>query len=289
MSKSKINAAQVLLEVSRGYSIIDVNGEVFYFKHPNNMESLQSEEQYEIIYNRAIKRGISSEEKLLNNYIKRGKWSLEKEEKIKSLKWMIDKSTTASLKITDDHQRNVFSSGIKKQEEELSELQDKRHALIGQSAESWASQQRMFKMVEDHVFSDAKFKKNITIGEDVSFVVNIQKKILELSEKRSLLAAVFQSEFFDVYSIQYRNPMTIFGVDFFNITIFQRYLFSYASVLLNKLKNVEMPDEIRNDPVKIFDYNPDNKNKETKTSHGIDDIKQTLKNKGKLTAEDLIN
>jgi hypothetical protein len=59
--------------------------------------------------------------------------------------------------------------------------------------------------------------------------------------------------------------------------------------LLNKLKNVEMPDEIRNDPVKIFDYNPDNKNKETKTSHGIDDIKQTLKNKGKLTAEDLIN
>jgi len=288
MSHQKTNSSQVLLDISRGYSVLNNKQDVFYFKHPSNFESLKEEEYYDIAYQRAIKRGIYSESKLLERYIKGGQWSLEKEEKIKSLKWMIDKSTKASLQITDDFQRKVFSQNIENQRKELQELETSKKKLIGQSAESWASQQRMFKMVEDHIFQDLEFTRKVEIDNDPILVVEMQKKMIELSAKNNLLAAAYDSVFFDVFSLQYRQPMSIFGVDFFTITIFQRYLLSYASILLNKLKNLDMPDEVRSDPLKIFDFNPDAKNKESKVTHGVDDLKNALKNKGKITAEDLI-
>jgi hypothetical protein len=288
MSDQKINSSQILLDISRGYSVLKNKQDVFYFKHPSNLESLKEQEYYDITYQRAIKRGIYSESKLLERYIKGGQWSLEKEEKIKSLKWMIDKSTKASLQITDDFQRKVFTENIENQRKELQELESDKNKLIGQSAESWARQQRMFKTVEDHIFQDLEFKHRAEIGNDAVLVISMQKKIIELSTKNNLLAAAYDSVFFDVFSLQYRQPMSIFGVDFFTITVFQRYLLSYASVLLNKLRNIDMPDEVRSDPLKIFEFNPDAKSQQSKVTHGVDDLKNALKNKGKITAEDLI-
>lgn len=288
MSHQKINSSQILLDISRGYSILKNKQDVFYFKHPSNFESLKEEEYYDIAYQRAVKRGIYSESQLLEKYIKGGQWSLEKEEKIKSLKWMIDKSTKASLQITDDFQRNGFNQKIEAQRKELQQLQADKNKLVGQSAESWASQQRIFKTVADHMFKDLSFKEKAEFDNDPVLVIEMQKKMIELSAKNNLLAAAYDSTFFDIFSLQYREPMSIFDVNFFTVTIFQRYLLSYASVLLNKLKNLDIPDEIRLDPLKIFDFNPDNKNQTSKVSHGVDDLKNALKTKGKITAEDLI-
>lgn len=288
MNHKKINSSQILLDISRGYSILNNKQGVFYFKHPSNFESLKEEEYYEIAYQRAVKRGIYSESQLLEKYIKGGQWSLEKEEKIKSLKWMIDKSTKASLQITDDFQRNGFNQQIEAQRKELQQLQADKNKLIGQSAESWASKQRIFKTVADHMFKDLSFKEKAEFDNDPVLVIEMQKKMIELSAKNNLLAAAYDPTFFDIFSLQYREPMSIFDVNFFTVTIFQRYLLSYASVLLNKLKNLDIPDEIRLDPLKIFDFNPDNKNQTSKVSHGVDDLKNALKNKGKITAEDLI-
>jgi len=288
MSDQKINYSKLLLDISRGYSILKTKKGVFYFKHPTNFEGLKEEEYYDIAYQRAIKRGIYSENQLLEKYIKGGQWSLEKEEKIKSLKWMIDKSTKASLQITDDFQRKAFTQNIESQRRELQELQVSRKKLIGQSAETWAAQQRMFKTIQDHIFKDLEFKEKINIEDDPALIFAMQEKMVELSSKNNLLATAYEPAFFDVFSLEFRQPINIFGVDFFSITIFQKHLLSYASVLLNKLRNLEIPDDIKSDPVKVFDFNPDAKNKESKVSHGVDDLKNTLKNKGKITAEDLI-
>jgi len=288
MSDSALNSSKILLDISRGYSILKTKTGVYYFKHPNNFESLQTEEFYEIAYQRAIKRGISSEDQLLERHTKLGNWSTAKEDKIKTLKWMIDKSEKACQDITDNTQRKVFENQINSQKKELSVLKDERQKLVGYSAESWASQQRMFKMIEDHIFEDKDFKKSVSIESNIAVIVDMHEKSNQLSSKNGLLAAAFDPSFFEIFSVQSHNPLSIFGVDFFSITIFQRYLLSYAAVLLNKLKNVDMPDEVKSDPVKIFDFNANSKNKESKVSHGVDDLKNTLKNKGKITAEDLI-
>ena len=291
MNKKSINASNILLDISRGYSVFEIGKETLYFKHPSNQNYLQNEEYYEKRLSQAKKRGISSEERLLKEAIKHNFWSVQKDEKLKSLEWTINKSNIAAEKITDNTQKNIFLQSIKKQEDELKSLEKEKLSITRDSAESLASQQRMFKMVEDHIYKDAGLSKKYKAKDEyaISIIIEIQNKISELSGKEQLLAAAFEPSFFDIYSVQYRDPLSIFNVDFYNITIFQRYLFSYASVLLNKLRNIEIPEEIRQDPLKIYNFNPDQSDKKgSKTTHGVEDMRSAMQNNGKLSAEDLL-
>jgi hypothetical protein len=64
---------------------------------------------------------------------------------------------------------------------------------------------------------------------------------------------------------------------------------SYASALLNKLKNVDMPDDIKDDPLKIIKY-VEPKTTDPDTTEGIEDIKAKMsKRGGSLKAEDLLS
>lgn len=288
MSDKTIDTSLLILDVSRGLSILDIDDKKYYFKHPSNISSLKNEEYYKQRLTEAVKKGIKTEKQLIDLYIKNRKWSIKEEEKIKSLKWMIDKSIAASAKITDETQKKVFENSIADQRQELLELEDKRGNLVNQNAESWARQQSIIKTAADHLFEDELLTKNIDFKEDWRLIIAVQKKNAELSNKKNLLSAVYEPSFFDVFSLQSRDPLSVFGVNFFTITVFQRLLLSYASVVLSKLRNIEMPDNVKEDPVKVYEYNPDNKQKETKISHGVDDLKNTIRQKGKLTPEDLI-
>ncbi len=288
MSGQNTEPSQVLFDIARGYSFLDINSQKFYFKHPSNLNYLESEEYYHSRLQQAVKKGISTEAQLLARCIKRGVWSKKQEEKIVSLKWTIEKSNAAAQKIVDQNQKKVFLGSLEKQKEELADLEKKRGNLVNQSAENWASQQRMLKMVEDHVFFDKEMTKPVDNLNNITVILKLQERIAELSDYRSLLKAAFEPAFFDIYAIQYRNPLDIFKVDFFSITVFQRLLFSYASVLLNKLKNLDMPDDVRKNPILIYEFNQASANSSSKVSHGVDDLKNSMRKKGKITAEDLV-
>ncbi len=59
--------------------------------------------------------------------------------------------------------------------------------------------------------------------------------------------------------------------------------------MYNKIKNVQIPNEIAGDPVKIYDYE-ESKDKEEGKTEGIDDIKMRMKARGgQLKAEDLLS
>ena len=59
--------------------------------------------------------------------------------------------------------------------------------------------------------------------------------------------------------------------------------------MLNKLRNVKIPDEISDDPIKIFNYE-EKEESEGKVSHGVDDLKMKSKARGgKLKAEDFLS
>lgn len=279
-----------LLEISRGYSEVTVNSRIFYFKHPTNTHFLETQEYY---YNRlqsARKKGIQDEKKLLENAVKYGKWSRAKEEKISSLEWTIAKSLSAAEKITDEIQKTAFLKNLDSLKKELNDLSDERGKITKLSAENWAHQQRLFHVAENQVFLDEKFSKRV--GDDfkhiTELIISIQMKIIELSEKKNLLQAAFDPCFFEIYSLQYRNPLGIFNTSFFEITLFQRHLLTYASILLNKMKNIQMPDDVMQDPMKIFHYSQQEGKTGAKVSHGIEDLKNKAKNKGSIKAEDFL-
>ncbi len=279
---------QILLEIIRGYSILEIDREQFYLKHPSNYESLLEEEVYLNRLQAATKLGIATEQNLLDKYIKLGKWSTKKEEKIKGLRWSIDKSTLAAQKITDNMQKSVFMQSIESQRKELQELEKERDHLILPSAENWARQQQISAMMKNLVFEDDRFLRPVITDENyLKFSAIARIKMNDFTNTANLLRAAFEPAFFDIYCLQYRDPFGIFNKDFFNITIFQKNLLTFASILLNKLRNVEMPAEVKRDPIKIFEFSSSTE-KESKVTHGVDDLKEAMKKNGKVTAKDLI-
>ena len=281
-------AAAHLLDISRGFSILNLRGTSYYFRHFTLGEMLEFDEFQQIEFKKAVKTGIQTEEELIESAINIGSWSQEKEEKIKSLKWTIDRSTKALEKMSDINQRRAFSGQIDQNRKELDKVNGDRAKICSYSAEHLSEQKRFDRMVTSALFYDEEFKNPIKTDERIELAPLVFLRFGELSNKKNLLLAIYQSYFFDVFTAQSRNPLKLFEATFLTLTLFQKCLLSYANALLSKMKNVRIPDEIAGDPIKIFDYE-EPKDREKKVSHGLDDLKQKMEMRGgELKAEDLL-
>jgi hypothetical protein len=287
--KNEDSSSLILLDIVRGYSIFNIGGETYYFKHFTVGEMLALDEFEKIEFAKAKKAGIQTEKQLIDSAIKMGVWSLEKEEKIKSLKWTINHSTKALAKMGDQTQRKIFSEGIERERKELEKCDLERRKISSYSAEFLADQKRFLKMARGSLFYDDKFKKPIKEKKVELVAAVVFSKFNELSDKNKLLKAVYTTYFFDVFICQSSNPLALFQTDFVNLTVFQKNILSFANALLNKMKNTRIPDEIYGDPIKMYDYEEPKDNEGTKVTHGVEDLREKMKSRGgELKPEDLL-
>lgn len=281
--------SSILLEILRGYSILDCNGKDIYFKHFVYCEYLSLDEYEEQQVKEAVKDGIKTEEELIQNAVKSGFWSTALEEQTKSLEWTISKSQEAAKKITDNIQKAAFNRTIEKQEQQLQDLQLKRRRITQYSAENCASSKRSSKILRTSLFYDEDFTEPIS-EEDVKVVFGeFRKRLAELNDETNLVKAAYKSSFFDIFCFSYRDPMALIKKDLFTITVLQKHILSYANMILNKLKNVDMPDDVKRDPIKILKYSQSTED-DSKKTEGVEDLREKMaKRGGKLKAEDLLS
>lgn len=288
MNEEEQNIEALLLDVIRGYSKVQSNNQTFYLKHFLVYESLQLEEFQQEALNEAIKKGIKSEKEIIEDAIKRGHWSVKEEESIKSIRWMIEKSESAASKITDNIARKSFEASISKQREELQELQSRRDSLTAHSADNLAKRKKIYKEIAGNLFKDEQMTVNVDRDDVFDLMPIISKKISKFHDTNMILKMAYSPAFFDIYCLMYRQPHKIIGSNIFNVSIWQKSLLFYASILLNKLKNYNVPDDVREDPIKLYKYSEkDQSHDGSKVTHGIDDLRAKMAEKGgKLTAED---
>lgn len=288
MNEEGENVEALLLDVIRGYSKIQSKNQTFYLKHFLAYESLQLEEFEQEALNEAIKKGIKSEKEIIEDAIKRGHWSVKEEESIKSIGWMIEKSESAASKITDNIAKKSFEASISKQKEELEELQSRRNSLTAHSANKLAKRKKIYKEVAGNLFKDEQMTVNIDRDDIFDLMPVVSEKISKFHNTNLILKMAYSPTFFDVYCLMYRQPHKIMGSNIFNISIWQKSLLFYASILLNKLKNYNVPDGVREDPIKLYKYSEkEQSNDGSRVTHGIDDLRAKMAEKGgKLTAED---
>jgi len=289
MKNQESISAILLLDIIRGYSKLTYKNNTYYFKHFQVFKSLENAEFELDSFNSAVKRGIKTEDQLIELAIKRKSWSEKEEGEIKNLKWMIQKSEKAVLKISDPTSKRAFEKSIEAQKQELEELESKRFSVVSHSAERFAEKRRLYSEASQNVFRDEAMEDPLDQDDLFEVFPVISQKIEELNNSKNLLHAAYSPSFFDIYTIMYRSPHEIFKMNIFNVTIWQKKILFYASVLLNKLKNYDMPDEVREDPVRLFEYRPqeDGSPQNKNVVHGVDDLRRKMAQKGgKLSAED---
>ena len=280
----------LLLDVLRGYSKIEFKSEFYYLKHFSVFKSLQLDEYESECLDDAIKKGIKSQDQLLDLAISRKSWSSEEEAQIKNLKWLIDKSEAASSKIVDAFAKKSFEDSISKQKEELQELESRRFSLIAHSAESFATRKRNYKEIKDNLFQDVEMKESVSEDTILRLMHLVRLKISEINNQKNIIKMAYNSLYFDTYCLMYRQPNEMIGKNLFNITIWQKDLLTFSSLILNKLKNYDIPNSILEDPLAICKYKPKEENSGhagNVVTHGMDDLRAKMAEKGgKLTAED---
>tara|TARA_R110002153_G_scaffold43986_4_gene124155 strand:+ start:13170 stop:14039 length:870 start_codon:yes stop_codon:yes gene_type:complete len=289
MSETNESHSVDLLEILQGYSMLEYLNTNYYFKHFNILEvlSLDFEEKKEI--KKSVKTGIKTSEELVKSAINIGSWSEKKEDKIKSTIWMIKKSEAALSKIEDTNQRKIFNNQIESQRNELKEIQNEKSKITNYSAEHLAQIKKIKKMVKSSIFLNKNFSEQLKEEHTIPLTAILFAKFNHLNSRETCLRASYNGGFFDFYVAQAGNPLSIFGVTYDKLTCFQKNLIVYSNSLLNKIKNVSIPPEIADDPVKVYEYE-EKPQSESKTSHGVDDLRTKMAMRGgELKAEDFLS
>jgi hypothetical protein len=288
--KDLLKKAEIaLLDIIRGYSILGSSKEELYFKHFSLLDSLVFEEEYNKNLASARRSGIKDEDSIIKEAIKSKKWSIAKEEEIKSLIWSIDKLSAAAKKISDVFQRRSAEENVKSKQEALAKIQEERREICSFSAESFAETKKIKSIILSSIYKDVGFTEKLEGQEALSYSKAFFDKISMLNDSKIIATAAYNTSFFEIFSLNYRNPHVLVNKFGMEMTLFQKNLLVYANALLNKLKNVNVPESILDDPIKVLNYKEVEKDSGKKTSVGLNDLKEkSAKNGGQLNPEDFL-
>ena len=268
--------------------MLEAEGRDFYFKHFTMQDMLILDESYDFSLKNAAKRGIKTEKELIEVAIKRGFWSKALEEETKSLEWSIEKIDQAKNKSSDPNQKKSIGNSINEKKDKLKDIAQKRQKITGISAESFAENQKIKLLLKLTCFKDKGFTEPISEQESLLYLVPCLNKLGEFNDRIFLLNIAYNTSFFELFCLHYRQPHVIFNKSGFDLSSFQKNLLVYSNSLLNKLKNVSIPENILRDPVKILEY--EEKRGSDKKTEGIEDLKQKFKNSGgALKPEDFLS
>tara|TARA_B100000963_G_scaffold67137_2_gene55248 strand:+ start:28322 stop:29194 length:873 start_codon:yes stop_codon:yes gene_type:complete len=290
MKANDLSHSRNLFEIIEGKSILECKDKNYYFEHFTVVRMLELEYLSEIDIKKSINSGIKSEKELIDHAIKKGFWSINKEEKLKSLSWTLKKSNSALSKIQDVNQKKFFLQQIKNQEDELKSIKEDRSKITSYSAEHAAEVKKIKRMVDSSVYSNESLtKKEYDEDHEVLITIQLFKKYNELNSKECILNASYHGGFFDLFVAEKSGGMKMIGKNFSTITSFQKNLLILSNALFQKMKNTRIPDEIYGDPVKMIDYEEKEHN-DAKVSHGVSDLKAKAKARGgELKAEDFLS
>ena len=283
----KANSA--LIDIVRGYSIIYADGKKFYFKHLTLNDYLFLDERCNQYIHDAQKSGIKTEDEIIALAIKNNYWTINKEEEIKSLDWTIKKLEQAKEKMSDPVQKYSIKANIEEKIATLKKINDDRAKIANYSAENFAQNKKIRELMSLTFFKDQEFKETLDEIEAYSYISELFGKMYELSDKEILLNTAYSTSFFELFVLHYRQPHVVFNKSAFDLTMYQKNLLVYSNSLLTKFKNISIPDSILNDPVKILNYVEKDNASESKTTYGIEDLREkSAARGGSLKAEDFL-
>lgn len=274
----------LLNEIVEGYSaILYGKDEVVYFRHPTLKESLIEEKSYKKFEERGKRAGLKSEQELLDIAIKYGKWSKDKEDETADLIWSNNRLRKTLESMVDPSQKRTLEEKIEKAQSRIEELKKERDLLVGASLEKFILVRSTLLFCKNRLFFDEDLTKAIDDKGIEKSIDAYNLKMGELLNRENLLRAVFSPQFFDLFLIYENAPEMILGKNGVDLTLFQKDLIVYGTILYKRMTNSNIPENVKNNPISLFKYKDNGgKNKEEKESDprgtaekagGVDKIK----------------
>lgn len=285
------NIEQDLHDIIRGYSEVETSDGVFYFKHLTTIDVLKLEEVYHKKVLELKKKGLKSRDELLEELVHFGKWTKEDDEFIISSEWNIKELEKAKEKISNFLMKENAQRKIDKEKEELEQRKLKKQELTSFSIENISEQEKVKYLIKNHFFVDKNLTSNIK-KIDRDKIPDLFKVFNRFSEENRLIKIAYSPLFFDVFSLYRKQPHKIFNKGGLELTMYQKHILSFASVLLSNLQyhGEEMTEEEKNNAIFVYKFKPkDKEEKSGKKTQGLDDLRNKARSGKKLKPEDYLS
>lgn len=251
-----------LVEIIKGCSTTFIKNKRVFLKH----KSLSDLVDYELIYNNSLeyaqKRGLNKEAEILEELKVAELWGDDEENELETQKNFLE-----SLQ---RNKKNVFlESAIKRVDEQIEdtkvkiqELENKRFALMANSAETYATNRANDFYIINSYYKDKEQTEPLYSEEEYDYldkdtITEVLSKYTEFNKRFSedSIQHLVLQDFYKVYYPLSESCTDFLGKPALELTNFQLNLLVYTRVFKNIFENFEnIPEKIYKDPKGLLDY-----------------------------------
>jgi len=266
-------------EIFDGYTECEFNGRLVYLKHLTIKDQRYLSLYYDKYKQRAINRGVKTEEEVLLDVKNDGLWSDDDDVKIETLSSEIENLKKTQSKLFLRSQQEGMQKTIDKKESEHLNLLSTRKQIIGKTAEDYASNMSVAEMIRYFVFDSPKLKKHAFSSEDFDEMSDdevihlrlLQKNVNNRMDELTIQETVLRP-FFGMYLSFCENPRDFFGKPIVDLSVFQMKLVLFGKIFHSIFQYTEeIPDHIKEDPEKLLAFSEAKQNKSKGAKSFIND------------------
>ena len=272
-------------EIIKGYSKRRFKSSPIFIKHLGISEKAFFDYRFREFYEYAISSGIPSEDEALKRAIEEQFWSQKEEDSIDISKKYIDRLILTKKNLIRKLEIESISNQIDEERQKLAKKLSERKDVIGKTAEEYASNRSNDYIIYESLFSDETLTKRVFTEADFEEMTyeDLVEYILFFNEymdeyKEYNLQKIALLDFFQPYYLVLDQPMQLWGKPMVYLSDFQVRTTIYGKIFKNIFEtNEHIPDNVKNDPDKLFEYTDRSKAKKT--------FESKQKNKDKASAE----
>jgi len=253
---------KLLKEISDGYSGFYIGEKKRFIKHQSTDDLVDFDDVYEMYLNRAISKGLPTEEEIFENLKEEGEWSDKDESEIESQSFYVENLIKNKKNIVLKSAMDQINKQIEEAKKNLEELKTKKQSLIQNSADRYALNRANDFYIFNSFYQDEDLKTRLYTQEEfeyastkeVSDLVSIYNKFHANFGEENIQHLAIQ-DFYKVYYHFSENSIDFFGKPILELTNFQLNLILYTRIFKNIFEtNENIPDRIKKDPSALLDF-----------------------------------
>lgn len=254
---------KVFRDIVKGWSEVILDDRKFYVKHLSALDQVDIDEIRESYYQSALKRGIPTQEEILEDLKKDGTWTTKDEDDISRQESFIDQLNRNKSQLVLKSQIDINNESIDKAHQTIDKLKQRRSELIGINAEDYADKRSNDYYIIKSFYEDKDLETpvfpeeqdfNELYAEDVVKFIQAYNDSFKNFEELKIQEMILQ-DFYYIYFPFSDDTVGFFGNPVCHLTYNQLKLIVYTKIFKNIFeRNNHIPEKIKKDPRALLDY-----------------------------------
>jgi len=249
-------------EIFDGYTEFDFNGRALYLKHLTIKDQRNLHLYYEKYKEKALSKGVESEEDILSRIKEDGLWTEDDDLKIDNLGKELENLRKTKESFFLQSQKDYTQKTISEKESEYYTLLYKRKELVGKTAEDYASNMSSTEMIRYFVYNSKDLTNQAFTekefddmdDDDLLKLKKIQLNVSNLMVEKTIQEVVLRP-FFGLYLSFCDNARDFFGKPLIYLSVYQLKMVVFGRIFQSIFQHVEdIPDNIKENPEKLLAY-----------------------------------